>query len=117
MALKTIMLLLTLAGDGSVHVNFSEAENAAACTAKMAGVRKVLDSAGIELIDVRCAASGIAVTKYKRGLPADAPRFTYKVTLKGEGFSAVPVDAGDCTENRSEGVFCATSTQQPIAAD
>lgn len=118
MAIKTIMLLLTLAGDGSAHVNFSPAESMEACNAKIAAVRKVLKGAEIEIIDVRCAQSDIAVSKYKRGAKPDAPRHAYRVTLTQDGFSAVPVADGECKAGEAEDAktYCATSTQRPLAA-
>lgn len=116
MALKTIMLLLTLSGDGTAHVNFSEAETMEACTAKIAAVKKVLKAAEIEIIDLRCAESGLAVSKYQRGAPADAPRYPFKVTLTKTGFDAVPVVGGDCRPSETEDrtVVCATSTQRSL---
>ena len=117
MALKTIMLLLTLAGDGTAHVNFSQTDTLDACEAKIQAVRKVLDKTGTEIIDIRCGQSALAVEKYKRGLPKEAPRFPYRVTLTATGFEAVADADGSCTPSTTAAarVICATSTQEPLA--
>ncbi len=116
MPLKTIMLLLTLSGDGTAHVNFSEAETMAACTAKIAAVKKVPTASGLETIDVRCAKSDLSVSKYQRGAAADAPRYPYRVTLKHTGFDATTVAEGACQPSKTQErtVVCATSTQRPL---
>lgn len=114
--LKSVLVVLTLAqGGGATHLALTSAEDAAGCATKSGVVRKVLEDAGMTVIDARCGETYLNFTPYGHGASAEGHVHPWRVTLPASGGVTIePLTAAETcvpAPDASPAVHCAMSAQ------
>lgn len=120
--LKTVLVILTLAPDGSTHLSLASASDAADCDHRRAAVEAMVQAAGTPVIATRCGETGQGFTPYDRQAKQDDFVHPWRVQLAEDGPVLQPIAEGDsCAEDRRamQPSYCAVSAQAAVhqAAD
>lgn len=116
--LKTVLLILTLTGDGGVRMTLTDSDSLAECEASREVVSQILTEAGSPPLLARCGESALRLTPFVHGTPPEAEVHLYRVELpQAGGFTIAPLAEGeDCTPDTAAdpAVHCARSGQSVL---
>lgn len=117
--LKTVLLILTLTGDGGTRVTLTDSDSPADCEASREVVSQILTEAGSPPLLARCGDSALRLTPFVHGIPPAAEIHRYRVELPAAGgFTVRPLSPGEiCTPapQADPAVHCARSGQSVLA--
>ncbi len=117
--LKTVLLILTLAGDGGVRMTLTDSDSLAECEASLEVVSQILTEAGSPPLLARCGESALRLTPFVHGTPPEAETHRYRVELPAAGGLAVrplgPDEACTPAPEADPAVHCARSGQSVLA--
>lgn len=115
--LKAVLVILTLAPDGTTHLALSPADDTADCAAKREVVGQILAGAGATVIAARCGQTDLTFAPYQHAAPAEAYVHRWHVHLAEEGPVVRPLRKGEACEERrdvKQPTYCAVSAQAPL---
>lgn len=122
MAAALILVILTATSAGGVSAAFVNDLDAAACKERGENVRAILESGNVEILELGCFRGTAKFEKFVHGTPPDAPRHSYRITLKDDNVTVVPVkDVASCkaesapkADQKNAQEHCVTSTQKML---
>lgn len=118
-----LMIIIMTLPSGGVSASFVNVDNREECLSRLSRIRPILEQAEGKLVEAGCFASAARFEPFDHNPPSDAPRFSYRIQIRGEaaGIERLAVPTGcvivqPAGGNAASADYCATSTQDLVAA-
>lgn len=109
-----LMVIVMALPNGGAGASFVPVDEKQECEARLGRILPILRQSGSKLLEAGCFTSAMQFEPFDHDPPADAPRYSFRVTLRGgeavierQAECAAPVVA----EGEEPRIYCATSTQ------
>jgi hypothetical protein len=121
-----LLVILTMTEASGLSAAFVETGTRAECEARGKAIRPILEGAKVDIKEFACLPSTARFQRFEHGAPSDAPRYVYRLALATDTVSIAPMSTLEAckgasqtsaTEPAGARIYCASSTQQMLAAD
>lgn len=116
-----LMVIIMALPQGGTGASFVPVEDRPECERRLGRILPILRQSESRLLEASCFTSAMQFEDFDHDPPADAPRYAFRVTLRGEDAvierqetSGPCPDGPQTTQNGQPRIYCATSTQNLI---